>query len=70
MGFNSGFKGLIYIILILAACWMHCKGNPVSSTKYHSQEALFDTEFVNVSAMSKRIWTLKSTVCICEDPVY
>jgi len=41
-------------------------GEAVSITKAPSPEALFDTEF----GMYKRIWRLKSSVCICEDPVY
>jgi len=45
-------------------------GEAVSITKTPSLEALLDTELVNVSGKYKRIWKLKSTVCICEVPVY
>jgi hypothetical protein len=41
----------------------------LSSTKIPSLEALFDTEFMNVSGMYKRVWAFKSTVWICEDRV-
>jgi hypothetical protein len=39
----------------------------LSSTKTPSLEALFDTEFINVSEMCKRIWAVKSTMYIYED---